>query len=96
MTKWQTLAGIVVILSVIGCAGFTPPAITEANINYMIDSAQIYITDPALNAQIDDWQELYADNIEYLIDLFNDVVDMLDGEDAFVPPGAPCPVKLVD
>jgi hypothetical protein len=97
MTKWQTLTVIVVALAVIGCTGFKPPALSADNINYLIDSAQIYITDPELNSQIDGWQLLYADNIEYLVDLFNDICEMINtGDSAFVPPGAPHPVKLVD
>ncbi len=97
MRKLHLIVVLCVMAGIVGCAGFTPPTLNEANINYLIDSAQIYITDPELNAQIDAWQLLYANNIEYLVDLFNDICEMINtGDSAFVPPGAPHPVKLVD
>lgn len=97
MRQTITLSTILVLFLLTGCAGFTPPTLSEANIKWMIDSAQIYITDPELNNQIDAWQLLYANNIEYLVDLYNDICEMIDtGDSAFVPPGAPHPVKLVN
>ena len=97
MRQTITLSTILVLFMLTGCAGFTPPTITPTTINDLINFSQIYITDPATNDQIDEWQLLYANNIEYLIDLYNDVCDMLNNKDlAFVPPGAPQPVKLVN